>query len=329
MEYCNVTTNLTDVYPKIDQYQEKQILAADWTKATGQTNTYQQEGTGQVNMVFDDGIQLTSRASVALTESNAGSFYYDSNVDVLYIHTFGSDDMTGSTIPIIEIGEDWDSWKSGIRYNAQEIVDAYLNKLYPTPLSPRLIKTHSGNDYEYPVVLITALLTCALIIQRRDPRNKDADALFRRVINPDPEPDEVKGLINQLLDGDMVLQEQISKREVGGFNVYPYASNSGTGYIKVSGQYIGARKERWRLQIDTAGAPGTATYKISYDGSSFDLTLQETFNEDNDERRIHVANGIYVEFYGTFVEDDYWDIEVFPLSDQPDLRRFSSIEMVR
>ena len=315
MAYCNTTTDLRDVYPQIDQYQGKRKFSG-WTATTGQSNTYQVNSTGYVEQVFDDGAQLTSRASIALTEANAGSFYYDSDNDILYVHAAGSDDLTTATITI-EGGVDWDAFKSRMCNKAHEYLDGYLNTKYPTPLLPRLVKTHvSDSDYEYPVVRACALLTCAFIVGRLRPDSPVAQSIMRQAYNPAPEIGETPGIINQLLSGEMVLQEQISGREPGNWNVYQNASNSGTGYVWFIGRYSGWQHEKWRLQIDTAGAPGTATYKLSYDtGSNWDYTGQVTFDPDNNDRRIHIGSGVYAVFYGTFVEDDYWDIELFPMTD--------------
>lgn len=314
MAYCNTTTDLRDVYPQIDQYQGKRKITG-WTATSGQSNTYESHGTGYVEQAFDDGAQLTVQTSIANTESNAGSYYYDSDADVLYVHALDSDDMTSATITI-EAGVDWDAFKTRMNNQAHEYLDSYLNTKYPTPLMPRLIKTHGAGDYEAPVVRACALLTCAFIVGRLRPDSPVSSLLMKQAYNPAPEVGEVPGIINQLLAGDMVLQEQISGREPGNWNIYANSSNSGTGYIWLIGRYYGAQYEKWRLQIDTAGAPGTATYKLSYDtGSNWDTTTQATFSTDDNDRRIHIGSGVYAVFYGTFVEDDFWDIELFPMTD--------------
>ena len=108
------------------------------------------------------------------------------------------------------------------------------------------------------------------------------------------------------------------------------AANTSTAYIWVLGTYTGNDYERWRLQIDTAGAPGTATWKLSSDtGAKWDKTLQVTFDADNNNRRILIGSGIEIVFYGTFGDGDYWDIELFPLTDVPDKVKISSTIMVR
>ena len=57
------------------------------------------------------------------------------------------------------------------------------------------------------------------------------------------------------------------------------SGNNGAGYIRLYGTYTGSQKMLWLLEIDATGAPGTATWKLAYDGTNFDKETQETFDE--------------------------------------------------
>ena len=331
MAYCNVTTDLTDVYPDIERYQEKYILRG-WVSVTGNANTYAVYGCGQVNQVFDNGVQLTVKTSIATVQASAGSWWYDSDNDVVYVHATDSDNLStvAETTTRIEAGEDWDAFKDNMRDKAMQFMDSVLNTRYPTPLMPRQIKTHDTSDYEYPIVRTCALLTCAFIAKRRNPNDKTGVALFEEAWLPEPEPGQQKGWLNQIRDGDIALQDQVTSREVASFNVYPESGITSTAYTWFLGEYSGREYERWRVQIDTAGGVGTATWKLSRDGgTNWDLTLQDTFDSSSDARRIHIANGIYAIFYGTYGEDDYYDIEVFPATDRPDAAKFGNARAYR
>jgi hypothetical protein len=319
MAYCNVTTDLTDVFPDIERYQEKYTLRG-WVAVSGQANTYAVFGTGQINMVFDNQVQLTLKTSIATVQGSAGSWWYDSDNDVVYAHATDSDNLAtvAESTTRMEAGEDWDTLKDNLRDKAMQFMDSILNPRYPTPLMPRQIKTHDTSDYEYIIVRCCALLTCAFIAKRRNPNDKNAKMLFEEAwATGDLEIGQTKGLLNQLRDGDIVLQDQISDREIGSFNVYPESGITATAYTWFMGKYTGDDYERWRVQIDTAGAVGTATWKLSRDGgTNWDTTLQSTFDSSQDARRVHIASGIYAIFYGTYGDGDYYDIEVFPLTDE-------------
>jgi len=168
-------------------------------------------------------------------------------------------------------------------------------------------------------------------MSRVAPSDEDVKAIYREFYNPNPETGETKGLINQLVDGDMVLQDQQSVREIGGFNVYPWSSNTVTVQPIFYGPYTGYKEMLWRVQIDTAGALGTATYKVSYDGgSNWDLTLQKTKDDDNNQIRFSIANGMYIRWPAeTYVEGEYWDVELFPSTDIATNAKISTIRAVR
>ena len=334
MSYCNITTDLTDVCPDIGELREfKRLWKEEFYLSSGQTNTYEVRNVGQINQIFDDGEQLTVKTSIADVESNAGSWYYNADPDIVYIHAKGSDDLTTATITI-EKGEDWDAYLTKERNNAMEEMDAYLCKLFIVPLLPRLIKIHSSNDHESIIRMCCAYLICRNVFRRRDPGNKDADKFDELAIGFNPEEGKEKGIIAKLLDGELQLQDQITEREIGEVGrVIPYGSNLGTGYIRIVpkiSKYTGVAHEVWRLEIDAAGAEGTATWKLSYDkGANWDKELQVTFDTDNNDRRIHIGSGIYVVFWGTFADGDYWDIELYPATDEATKQTFRSIEMMR
>ena len=87
----------------------------------------------------------------------------------------------------------------------------------------------------------------------------------------------------------------------------------------------------WRIMIDTGGALGTATYKVSYDGgANYDLTVQPTKDDTADTIRFLISRGIYVRFpETTWVADEYWDLELFPSTDVADNASIFSIGMYR
>jgi len=323
VEYCNITTDLQRVFSRIEEYQAKEIIEP-WTVSTSSEGEYKATGTGMVSMVFENGVQKDKYTTRGDLLTNGEGFYYDENLDVLYIITSGADDPSGYTI---EVGEDWDAFKTAMRNKAQQIVDAYLNNKFSTPLAPRSVLVHDSSEYEYPIVRATALYTCYLIISRTNPNNPDAISLYKQFYNPIPEPGEIKGFINQILDGDIVLQDQISVREVGSWNIWACSGNSSNTVPFLSGTYTGDKYEEWKVEIDTAGSIGTATYKISQDGGdTWKETLQDT--KDGEQLRMSLAGGIYIRFPDiSYSLGDCWYIEVFPLTDTATNAKVSSISL--
>lgn len=328
-DYCDIGADLERVFPRLEEYQLREITE-NWTKTSGQTNVYEKGGVGHVGQVFENDTMYTVKTSVALVDATASTWYYDSNVDKVYIHTSGDDAPSGYTI---ECGEDWDAYLTIARDQAQQMIDARLKNLYVVPLEPRSRQIHNTANYEYDIVRVTALVTCWIVVSRKDADCKDAQVLYKQFWNPNPDIDEPKGLLNLLIDGDVVLQDQTSVREVGerNWNVYPNSSNTVTFQPRFFGPYTGTTRQMWRIQIDTAGGLGTATYKVSYDqGDNWDLTLKDTKDASKNQIRFYINSGISIVWPDTtYVKDEYWDLELIPQSDEPVTKKFGSAPITR
>jgi len=303
--YCNITTDLQDVFSRIEEYQAKEVVK-NWTLVS--STIYKKAGTGFVSMVFWNGTQLVAHTTSSVT---AGRFYYDADVDILYVNNSADPDDSN----IVEAGVDWDGFKTIMRNRAMEIVDSYLNKKYTTPLVPRDDKTHSsGYYYEWPIVEATACITCALIIKRVSPNDSNGVNLFKRAINPRPGTDENIGLLDMYIAGELARQDEITPREVGNWAIYAKSTNTGSDSPQIRGTYTGSYYRKWVVKVDTGGAPGTGTYKVSYDnGSTWDLTTQDM--KDDKDFEMYIANGIYIYWPNvTYTLNDEWRIELYPLS---------------
>lgn len=84
-----------------------------WTLTAAQTNTYEITRTGATTRVVDvtnqDAVtgepqSLTSRASIALVESNPGSYFSDAGTSKVYVHAFDSRAISVASGIIVQIG---------------------------------------------------------------------------------------------------------------------------------------------------------------------------------------------------------------------------------
>ena len=156
-------------------------------------------------------------------------------------------------------------------------------------------------------------------------------AWYKEAFNPSPGPDESPGLLNQILSGEITLQNQTSARELGGWNIYAVGTNTATQYPVLRGAYNDIYSRIWKFVMDTAGAFGTATWKVSFDnGTNYDLTLQKTYDASQDQRRFYVANGVWVEWPNTtYALNDTWSFEMIPYTDKAEVSKVSSSEVYR
>ena len=329
--YCNLTTDLTDVYSQLAQFNLAKEIE-EWTITSGQTYTYYKGGVGQVNMVFEDGVKLALKTSIATVEAAAGSWWWDSATNLLYVQTTGTD--TPNDTYIIEAGEDWTTFITRCRNDAAELIDSWLNKLYITPLIARDSKDHSSNAYELPLRRSCAALTCFFVLNRRNPGDPDAQDLYKIAWNPDPEDGEPVGYINQYLNKDLVRQDEVTPREGSGYNIFPYASNVTTEPgIQIEGDYKGNTFQMWRITITTGGAPdGTMIWKFSDDDGTTNTRTSITSRTTGSTNLFETLSGsMKVKFTAaTYTANDYWQIEVYPQdSTLEGGKKINSIKLVR
>ena len=331
IEYCNVTTDLTDVYFDVERYKGYLLLdSTKWSLDAG--SRYKQEETGYIEALFEDSVTLgDAEANKTAVDSN-GEWFYDSTADILYVQC--SDGANPNT-HVMEKGVSWNTFKTRCRNNAQHRLENRLRKWFPIPLRPVISPNVSYNSrtYCFEIIKICSILTVCEIIKRLNPLDPIVEKLEKEFDNSNHELEgERPGFIQLLENNKLELSIQRSTREPGKFNVYDKSDLTATAFFDVdnSSVYSGSKYLTMRLQIDTLGAVGTATWKLSFDGgTTWKKTLQPTWQSDGEIRRLHIANGIYVRFVGTFAEGDYTDIECFPLSDNPDITSLGSVSIFR
>jgi hypothetical protein len=259
----------------------------------------------------------------------AGEWAYDHLTDTLYVWCTGN--VNPNTLTM-EIGERWDDFKRSCRNIAQGKVEGFLASVLPIPF-PKIAppkEDYNSALYDPHITDIVAKMTCYEIISRLNPNDPVGMKLYKDVYNAEPEIGESKGLVNLVKDGELILKPMRSTREPGSFNVNESEANAVDVFFEVSGRYTGSLYQIWRLEIDLGGVPGTATYKLSFDGgSNWEQTGKETWSSDGDVKRVSIGSGIYVRFYGTFTIGEYIDLELFPDTDVPDVSKVGSIRMTR
>jgi hypothetical protein len=328
VEYCNLTSHLSSVYKDIEKYKGLETLTG-WESVAGAV--YKLDQAGYYEMIFHAGVPMTAETTATTTPA-AGKFSNYVDTDTLYVRLSGDGNPGAATM---QGGLDWDARKTRARNDAQEMLEGFLGNLFPVPFQKIIAPDQSYNSelYDYWIRRSTALLTCWILVTDINPDDPAGDFLYKQVDNPNPEVGEAEGIIQRIQGGEIALKMQKLAREAGGFNVFEKSGNTATAFFEVTlpkNKHYVSREQIWRLQIDTAGTPGTATYKLSYDqGSNWDLTLQQTLSTDLNDKRIHIGSGIYCRFVGTFSDGDYVDIHLFPASDAATIQPAGSIRVIR
>ena len=289
--YCNATTDLTDIDPNIRELQEL-IPVINWVQYS--STVWYATKTGYISVLFQDGTPLTSQSSIgALTTS---SFYYNADIDTLYIRTSTSANPSNFTI---EYGIDWDSYLLALTKKAADYLDSRLRVRFPTPI-PKSIDIIQDITYDYVIVRLNALLTLYLLKSRDDMEvakkyKEDADSL-----------------IKEILDGKTKLSFEFTAGQIGTGVISPTSTNTSTLVPFISGLYVGDTGI-WYLKCTTIGAVGTAQYKLSDDnGVTYPYDAVVT-----DVELVSLSEGLYVRWLnrndespGALVLNDTWKIKV-------------------
>lgn len=332
VEYCNVTSDLVDVYGDVEDYRNLRGVSGFVSVGGG---VYRLKQSGFVEMVYEDGIEMIASASSGTSSATptpaAGEFSYDPAADVLYVRM--SDSAAPST-HTVESGPDWDVLKTRMRNDAQEELESLLAANFVIPFQRIIEPAESYNDrgYDEGIRRAAATLTVVRLIRRVNPESEVAAQLYKLVNYPRFAPNEegAPGWVQRVLRGEVSLKIQRTARQTGGFDVIEGSANAGTGFLRVSGRYTGSKKQVWRVQVDGAGDVGTATYKLSLNGGSgWTQVLQLTREASSNNRRVWLADAVFGEFAGTFGEGDSWDIVLYPVTDGQQVRTVTSVRLSR
>jgi len=306
--YCNITTDLTDVYSQIEEYASTRFSIKAFSIHSSSANIYKSYDSGEVEELFEDSVRLTEVSAIASINA-ASKWYYDSTNDILYVRS--SDDADPDTHEI-EKGIDWNTFKTRMRDRAQDEIDSLLDHRFPRPI-PQARQYHATNlKYDVGLVKATALQTCVNILNAF--AEFDTTNELRKQIT---EPEFKSGIIDKYNNREMRFSWETTPDELAHYNIEAATANTGDGFIELSGRYGGDTEdddhltlfdmedEVWHIEIDSAGAVGTATFKWSRDdGTTFQATTKTTNYE-----WIALDAGVYIRFWdrdGEFDSGDKW-----------------------
>ena len=295
--YCNTTTDLQLAFKDIEDFAGLDTLTG-FTVVAGYDKTYSKHNTGYYGVVYEDGIKLSEQTSIATVEATASSFWYDSANDILYIHY--SDDDPGTHVITAGI-DDWNGLKTRCRNDAMEEVESYLDSRYSRPL-PFAKNSYNSAKYDSDLVKATAFVTVRKIIEQRDPNNQLIELFWKKVYSSE----EPYGLLWEYREGKRTFSFQTTLDDFDGRLEVVTLGNESTGRVQIAGSGQSEDHRIMRIKIDTAGAVGTATYKISDDNG---LTWYSEKNKTY-YNYTWLRYGIWIRFEGVFMLNDEWLIEI-------------------
>ena len=300
--YCNIDDDLQSVYKDIEKFQGLDELST-FVLTSGQTNTFEKINTGHIGIIYDDGLALAEQNSIANVESNAGSWWWDPDVNKLYVHQTGAGDPDTSVILAQGVGI-WKDFKQKIADRSFQQLDSMLDRKYPTPL-PFARRSYEGVNYDADILVSAAYLICSNIIRYRDPDDPLWQTFKNMVWNTTP--GEEGGIIWEHMNGIRTFSFESTQDQFDGNLQRKVKTSGSSGYIRLAGRGNRANKRKVAIIITTEGAPGTAIYKYSADEKT---NFTENLNVLAGGQYQHIIDDIYLAFEGTFKVLDEWELTV-------------------
>lgn len=307
--YCNLTTDLTSVFPDVERYDQKKLIT-NWQTHSG--SVYRADSVGFVSQLLKNGRELGSAQADLASVNTTDEWYFDSAADVVYFYNSANSPNEDR----MEAGEDWVTLKTRKAQEAAELIRSFV----PFPILPRQgVGTESASSriWDHVIIKSNALLAVSALIAEQNP--EQSKELERKAIDPENK----LGLLDQLKAGEYKLwnqgehQNQIRKVSVNAATTGDVVDWKGSPTID------------WdivKIQVQTGGTLAS--------GSASTLTYS-TWGKDNTGLKIakivdtqtitggwdYAGHGVYVRFSaGVHTANDEYELEVSNLSDNPKIR---------
>ena len=307
--YCT-HKELKRVFPQLDEFDQK-VPIYGWVEVT--TNKYAAHNSGSVTQLFVDGESLGSAQSAHTDLNVEGEWFYNSTDDVLYYYS--------ASTPIdklMEAGELFTTMVTQFRTVASRYLDSRLDPKLPK----NQLKDKDGN-YDYMIVRTASLYAAAFMVRTKDPTSELAAAIMLEADNNVQLLNEGRAALSWQNTGDASKGVLRDVTYTGAIRPVDFRGRAG-----------GVDYDLVKLEIEDAGAIGTATYNVWVKNSD---GLKQ--NKVVDDEKITgdyqpLAYGLEIRFAGTTdasaaVQTDEWEVEVRGMYEEVDTSDLKGIKMTR
>tara|TARA_Y100000593_G_scaffold20822_2_gene41922 strand:- start:4971 stop:5942 length:972 start_codon:yes stop_codon:yes gene_type:complete len=301
---------LKRIFPQLDEFDQKSPIYG-WVVVSG--SKYAAHDSGQVTQLFANGEDLGPAQSAHTDLNVEGEWFYNSAEDVCYYYSADT-----PSDKLMEAGEEFVGMVTQYRADASRYFDSRVD-----PSLPReQLKDKSGN-YDYMVIRTVGLIAAAFMIKTKDHKSELAISFME-------EADSNIALLNE---GKAALSWQNTSDASQGI-IREATTIQGALYpVDTRGEWSGS----WdliKLDIDTAGAIGTATYSVYVKDANGLKNNQIVTSEKITGDFQPLAGGLEIRFAGASDNseahaDDVWEIEVTGRQEYVDSSDMKSIKMTR
>jgi hypothetical protein len=140
-----------------------------------------------------------------------------------------------------------------------------------------------------------------------------------------------KKIIDQYNNGEMAFSWQITKDEIGGYEIFPATTNTSVGMFQLRGEYTGDEDDTWKIKVTTGGALGTGAYALSLDGGTTYETAVTTVDTHAWQT---LSNGVDIRWFdrggaaSSLIVNDTWTIELTRSTATQTRSRVGSITLI-
>ena len=320
--YADINT-LTKYFNRVSDFDNKVQIFPTLTSG----NLHLFRDSGYVDTLFVNGEELAAAQSTSgAVDSNGEWFYASATNQVEYYNS----NYSSTTIneQVFEAGQDFATFLNQTLTDASLELHNYLDVRYSTPLEKQrqvdVDTAIASVDEEYDPIIIKSVcyIAAANLIRAKEGASEEADYYSSLVTNS-----ERTGLVDKLNDGIYKLSFEVDANDKKG-KILQRSTNSTGDIVELAGVYSGENYDLLKIDIDTGGAYGTATFTVSY------LSDDQLEGATSSAEKItgglqHIHNGLYGRFQGSFNASDYWYIEVYGSHRKQTNKSNATIEMVR
>ena len=284
------------------------------------SSVYPAYQTGSISVLKRDGEDLGApQANVGAVDAD-GKWFYDSDEDKLSL--FSTANPSDSDM---EASEDFATYFVAIAAKASRLLDSRVDISHQTPFA----KDKSGN-FDEVVIQATAYMLGTILTNGRD---EDLYNMYtNRLYNEDD-----TGIVDGINSGAIKLATEISVDSKSG-SIREVAVAGDVHLTRSRGAFSGNGHDRVKIIISTAGAAGTAIYKVfGYDPDTDTPKSLQWGNDDGEKVEFYqwqgIGNGLEIMFEGDAsaeaTENDEWELEVHGEQAQVTNTSFKSIPLTR
>ena len=322
-KYASIV-DLTKYFNRINDFDSKRQIFP--TETSGNNHFFR--NVGYVNSFFVNGSeQATAQADFDNVNGDGQWCYRSDNNDLKFQASYYS--STTVNEQMFEVGVDFTDFLNQALTDASLELHNYLDARYSCPIEKAKqidLDTFPVNE-EYDPIIIKAVcyIAASNLIRAKEGASEEADYFHALVTNPDR-----TGIIDKLNDGIYKLSHEVDANDKKG-KILRRATNDDNSLdlVELGGQYHGNHYDLLKIDIDTGGAYGTATFTVSY-LSNDQLEGATTSAEKITGGLQHIYGGLYGRWQGVSANSsDYWYVEVYGSHRKQTNKSSATIELSR